>query len=148
MAYCTKADILDQLDEDVLVQLTDDEDFGIVVDSVVNKAIADADAEIEGYCSKYDLPFLPVPVLIRKFSVDVSIYNLFARRKGAPEDRKERYDNAVSFLTKVSKGTASLSADTPAPDSDGGPAATTSLSDRVFTLGRLSDNSSGTLDNY
>jgi len=149
MAYSTKTDILEQLEEDVLIQLTDDEDAGIVDEGKITRAIADADAEIDSYCgTKYDVPFSTVPVMIRKMSVDIAIYNLYARRRGAPEDRKERYDDAISFLKDVSRGIASLGGDGPSADDDSGPEATTVKSDRVFSRGRASDSTTGSLDNY
>jgi len=149
MAYCTKTDILEQLEEDVLIQLTDDEDAGIVDDDKVTRAIVDADAEIDSYCgTKYDVPFTTAPAMIRKMSVDITIYNLYARRRGAPEDRKERYDDAISFLKDISKGIASLGGDGPSADDDSGPEATTVKSDRVFSRGRNSDSTTGSLDNY
>ena len=149
MAYCTQADLLEQISQDKLIQLTDDDDAGIVDSDMVTRAIADADAEIDSYCgTKYDIPFSPVPVMIRKVSVDIAIYNLYTRRQGAPEDRKERYDDAISFLKDVSKGIASLGGDGPSADDDSGPEATTVKSDRVFSRGRDSDSSTGSLDNY
>ena len=149
MAYCTKTDILEQIEEDVLIQLTDDDDAGVVDEGKVTRAIADADAEIDSYCgTKYDVPFSTVPVMIRKMSVDISIYNLYARRRGAPDDRKKRYDAAISFLKDVSRGIASLGGDGPSADDDSGPEATTVKSDRVFSRGRVSDSSTGSLDNY
>jgi len=131
--YATQADILEQLDEDTLIQLTDDADTGAVDDDMVTRAIADADAEIDGYCGKrYSVPFSTVPAIIRKFAVDIAIYNLYARRKGAPEDRKDRYTSALKFLAGVSKGIISLGENDPdstpasnAPEIDD--------EDRIFT---------------
>ena len=149
MPYSLQTDLLEQIDEDVLIQLTDDVDAGEVDAAVVTRAIADADGEIDSYCGmKYPVPFTTVPPVIRKCSVDIAIYNLYARRKGVPEDRQKRYDNAVRFLRDVSVGKATLGADAPAEDSDGGPEATTAKSDRVFSRGRSSDSSTGSLDNY
>ncbi len=149
MAYCTKADISEQLDADILIQLTDDDDLGTVDDARVTRAIADADAEIDSYCAtKFDVPLSPVSDVIRKYSVDIAIYNLYARRMAVPEDRQKRYDNAIRFLRDVSTGKATLGADAPTPDSDGGPEATTTKSDRIFSTGKDSDSSTGTLDNY
>lgn len=149
MSYCAKADILEQLDEDTVIQLTDDNDLGVMDNDVITRAIADSDAEIDGYCgTRHELPFSPVPVMIRKLSVDLAIYNLYARRRGVPEDRQKRYENAIRFLRDVSLGRVSLGADAPAPDADGGPQATTVKSDRVFSTGKSSDSSAGTLDNY
>jgi len=148
MAYSAKADILEQLDEDILIQLTDDVDAGVVDEDAVTRAIADADSEIDSYCgAHYEVPFSDVPAMVRKLSVDISIYNIYARRKGAPEDRKQRYDSAIRFLRDVAGGKASLGSTAP-DDADGGPEATTVKSDRKFSIGRDSDSSSGTLDNY
>jgi len=139
MPYALQADILEQLDEDILVQLTDDADAGSVDDDMVTRAIADADAEIDGYCGKrYSVPFSTVPAIIRKFSVDIAIYNLYARRKGAPDDRKDRYSNAVKFLANVAKGLISLGENDPdstpasaAPEIDN--------EDRIFTRTTMED---------
>lgn len=149
MPYCTQADILEQLDEDLLVQCTDDADAGAVDTSVVDRAIVDADAEIDSYCgSRYGVPFETVPAIIRKLSVDISIYHLFVRRLSVPEDRKERYNNAVRMLRGVSRGIVSLGAEAPSTDDDSGPETTVTKSDRIFSMGRTSDSSTGSLDNY
>lgn len=114
MAYCTKSDILDQMEESDLIRLTDDENLNVVSDPRVAKAIADADAEINGYCGKrYRVPMAPVPDLIRKMSVDIAVYNLFSRREGAPEDRRNRYKDAIAFLRLVAAGSGTLGEDDP-----------------------------------
>jgi phage gp36-like protein len=149
MPYSTLDDLKDQVPEDELIQLTDDEELGQVDQAVAAKAIADADAEIDSYCgTRYDVPFTAVPPIIRKLSVDMAIYNLYARRRRVPDDRKERYDGAVRFLRDVSRGMISLGAGSPAPDADSGPQVTTSTQDRVFTVGSPSRGTTGTLDNY
>lgn len=153
MAYCTQNDILDQISETELIELTDDSDTGVIDTDIVDRAVDDADSEIDGYCNvRYTVPFSAenggVPNLIRKFSVDIAIYNLFARRHRVELDRKERYDNAVDYLKDVSKGVATLGTDAVLSDADGGPKASTNILDRIFTRGRLSRGSSGTLDNY
>jgi len=222
MAYCTLADLREQIKEDELIQLTDDRstlasgtldgaisveettiiltdvsgfpesgrieidpeqiDYGgkignqligctrgvnkttiaahndgaevmelnVINTSVINRAITDADAEIDSYCaSRYaDLPFTNVPIMVRKISVDIAIYNLYARRKGAPDARRDRYLAVVTFLENVSTGIASLGADAPVADNDPGPKTTGSKLDRIFTMGRISDLSAGTLDHY
>lgn len=149
MAYSLQADLLEQISEDKLTQLTDDDDTGSIDSDVITRAIADADAEIDGYAGTlYDVPFSPVPVSIRKRSVDIAIYNLYARRKGAPEDRRIRYNDAIRFLKDLSKGIVTVGADGPAVDADGRPEATTTKSDRIFSVGRDSDSSVGSLDNY
>lgn len=140
MAYCTQNDILDQMDEDVLIQLTDDDDAGVVDADVVTQKIADADALIDGYCgTKYkdSVPFDPVPALVLKFSVDIAIYNLYGRRKGAPEDRRTRYKDAVEFLKGVAKGENSLGENDPAAGETSFELSTNNP-DRIFTRSKMS----------
>lgn len=137
MAYCTQTDLQDQIPSATLIQLTDDAGAGAVVLAVIAKAIADADAEINSYCaSRYSVPLSPVPAMILKISVDIAIYNLYARRKGAPDDRKIRYDNAIRFLRDVSKGAVTLGAASPSPANTGD---TVSFDgdDRIFTRGKM-----------
>ena len=138
MAYCTQDDILDQLDEAVLIQLTDDDGAGEVDDDKVTRAIADADSEIDSYCgTRYSVPFSTVPAVIRKCSVDIAIYNLYARRRGAPEDRKERYKNSVDFLKEVSKGNASLGEDDPDATPANKESPDISSNTRIFTRDKM-----------
>jgi len=150
MAYSALSDILKQMDEATLVELTDDAGAGAVDEDVVTRAIADADEEIDAYLAvKYSLPFSTTPNLVRKLSVDLAICNLYARRDDTlPETRKERCREARAFLDRVAKGVAKLDVPDPAADSDQGVAVTTVKDDRIFTVGRSSDGSSGSLDNY
>jgi len=140
MAYSAQTDILEQIDEDVLIQLTDDDDTGVVDADVVTKKIADADALIDGYCGKrYTVPFFPVPPLLNKFSVDIAIYNLYGRRKGAPEDIRNRFKEAVDFLKGVAKGDNALGEDDPEGTGTGdAPEMSTSNPVRIFTRGKMS----------
>ncbi|MFZ2447497.1 MAG: DUF1320 domain-containing protein [Syntrophobacteraceae bacterium] len=109
MPYCTIDDIRNQLEEVRLVQLTDDEGTGAVVEARVDRAIGDADEEINGYLgARIAVPVSPVPESLRRLSADLAIYNLFSRREKVPEHRIERYRNAVRFLEQVALGKISL----------------------------------------
>lgn len=111
MAYATIADITNQLDDAILIQLTDDANTGEYSEAVVARAIEDADSEIDGYVgSRYRVPMNPVPPVLRKLSADIAIYNLYSRRQGAPEHRDRRYQDAIRFLESVAKGDVSLGA--------------------------------------
>ena len=118
--------------------------------SVITRAIADADSFINGYLeTKYDTPLSLVPEIIRKISVDIAIKILFQRRLGVPQGRKDAYDEDVSFLKDISRGIVTIGGSViPAEDDDAGPEATTVKSDRIFSMGRLSDSSVGSLDNF
>ncbi len=140
MAYCTQSDIIEQLDEDILVQLTDDAGTGDVDESAVERAIADADAEIDAYCQgRYDIPLSPVPAMIRRISVDIAVYHLCSRRGEPPDVRKDRYKNAVRFLEKVMTGGIKLGATEPTVTDGNQPVrVTTSKDDRAFTMDKMS----------
>ena len=149
MAYSAQSDITEQISESDLIELADDTGVGAVDASVVARAIADADGEIDSYCgSRYAVPFSPVPVMIRKLAVDIAVYNLYTRRAvlKLPEERQKRYENAVRFLRDLAKGIISLGADAPAEPDSGKPQATSSKDDRIFTTRK--NGASGTLDNY
>ncbi len=137
MAYCTLDDIKKLLPEEALVQLTDDEGAGSINPARVTEAIAQADADIDSYCAaRYDLPFSPIPAVVKKLSVDIAIYNLYSRLvEEIPETRAERYKNAVRMLEGIAKGTITIGAATTpaAADEQGGPEATKSATDRTFT---------------
>ena len=112
--YCTQDDIISQISEEILIQLTDDDGVGEVDAARVSAAIVKSDAEINSYCGmKYSVPFTDVPIMIQAASVDIAIYNLYARRMGAGESEKERYRERISWLKDVAKGVATLGEDDP-----------------------------------
>lgn len=149
MAYCALDDIKEQISEDELLQLTDDDGLEVIDASVTDRAIADADAEINSYCAeRHTVPFETAPLIIRKYSVVIAIYNLFMRRGDIPDDRETSYNNAVKFLQNIAKGIVSLGANAPVETSQDTVGVTTSKSDRIFSTGRKSDGSTGSLDNF
>ena len=100
MPYSTVDDIKKMLPEDLIVQLTDDEATGSINQGRVDEAIEQADAEIDSYCAgRYAVPFSTVPDIVKKLSVDISIYNLYSRLvRDMPEVRAERYRSAIKQL--------------------------------------------------
>ena len=138
MAYCTLDDIKKLISEETIVQLTDDEEQGVVNQSRVAEAVSQADGEIESYCQdRYEIPFSSVPVLIRKLSVDISIYNLYSRRlETIPQIRADRYKNAIRLLEGVQKGTVSISA-TETADAESANEAAIEAGTRIFTREKM-----------
>lgn len=122
MSYSTQSDLLKMIEEAVLVSLTDDSGAGAVDEDVIDRAISDADGEINGYVgSRHTVPLSTVPDIIRKCSVDIAVKNLYQRRSNVPEDRADAYKQAVKFLEKVAEGKISLGTDDPdgSPPDDG-----------------------------
>lgn len=146
MTYAAKQDLIDRYGSDDLVQLTDREGNGAINDTVVTRALEDADAEINGYlATKYPLPISPVPMVLEKLACDIARYRLYDNR--ATEQLTQRYKDSIRFLQEVSTGKVSLGSDA----SDEQPAQSGGASydggDRIFTAGRA-DGTAGTLDDY
>ena len=112
--YCTLDDIKAQVSEQVLLTYLDDEGSGLIDEEAVNKAIVSADAEINAYVqTRYPVPMNPVPDILNKLAVDISLYNIVSR-KGFDENSgdkimAERYKAAIKFLENVAKGVVLLS---------------------------------------
>ena len=137
MSYATIADIRSELDEDVLVQLTDDDDTGETDTDIVDKALADANAVVDGYIGKrHDLPFASPPAILAKLETDIAIVNLFNRRNGPPEHRQKQYENAIAFLEKVNAGKITLGPNDPDGTSQADKAQVSSR-DAIFTRDTL-----------
>lgn len=143
MAYSTLADLKNQIDEEILMQLTDDEGIGIVNEDRATRGISDADEEIDGYVGiRYEVPLSTVPAIIRKLSVDIAIYNLYCRRGDVvPEVRANRYKAGIKFLEQIAKGQLSLGAQDPegSPPDSNAPKFSSDNPDRTFDRDKLKD---------
>ena len=135
--YATLADILEQVDQETLIALTDDEQAGAVDETVVDRAIANGEAVINAHCGdRYKVPFaLPAPDLVRLMTVDLAVYNLYSRRPhiDMPEVIGERQKQVFAHLRLVQKGEASVGI---APDKTTGTeshGALVSGNERIFT---------------
>ena len=120
MAYCTVAEVLDMLKEDMLNVIIGDnyienEDERIqAITPIVEQAIADADAEIDGYLAKrYKVPFAKTPQVINKFAKDIALIQHGLKEKEWMKTTGKKhtlpdYNAAIAFLTKVAEGRISI----------------------------------------
>ncbi|MFM2056044.1 MAG: hypothetical protein RLY71_429 [Pseudomonadota bacterium] len=142
MTYATQQDLIDRFGAVELAQLTD-EAAGQAIDAAkVAQALADADAEIDGYLGvRYALPLATVPALLERLACDIARYYLFDDR--ANDAVRARYTSAVALLKNLSAGsvTLGLAAALPVPE-----AAASAVTVRVGTRSRIFD--SDTLDSF
>ena len=119
MPYIVQADLLADLPNDVLVQLTDDDKDGIPDTTVVNNAIDRAQSEVDGYvATKYSVPLASPSEFIKGLTATIAIYRLYGRgRRGIPDDWQTRYDNAIKSLRDVASGKITLGEDPPPAES-------------------------------
>lgn len=108
MTYATQQNLTDRFGEDELIQLTDRDNLGAINATVVNRALADADATINGYlAARYTLPLSnPVPEMLERLACDIARYALFEDQ--VTEIVEKRYKDAIALLRDVSAGRAEL----------------------------------------
>lgn len=141
--YCTIKDLIDNISERVLIQLTDDNNPPQAINEDRCLAIIEEASEIidARLCARFaNLPLQePISAMIRGICADIVAYKLYSRRnKGDIENVFQRYKAALEMLDKVR-----LNEQTPKiSGSDAGSAYRVSRrkSERIFTddvLGRM-----------
>ena len=144
MSYSTKEEVREMLKDDALnaiigdTFIEDPAEREELVEPLIEAAIADADAEIDGYLAKrYTVPISPAPRVLNKFSKDIAVYNLFSRI-GIDESTDQkiyltRYNSAIKFLTLVAEGKVSLGAETDDPKTAAATGFSVHSSTRLFS---------------
>ena len=140
MTYVTKQGLIDRFGEQELVQLTDRTNIPVstVDDTVVERAIADASAEIDGYLAKVlQLPLTVVPDVLGKKAADIARYFLYGDRADKESQVTRSYNEALRWLENVSKGLVQLTDGPETPAAAGGGQVQASAPNRVFTRDSL-----------
>ncbi len=113
--YCTLADLLGQLPEQTLIQLTNDEmDFdspATVKTDVVDRCIRNVDELIDAHLrGRYTLPLAEVPTVLRDIAIMLARYRLYTRRaEGAvPDTVKDDNKEARRQLEAIRDGKLTL----------------------------------------
>lgn len=115
MPYCTQSDLLNQLTQAELVQLTDDDATGAVDTAKVDAALNAASATIDAYAgARYTLP-LQSSEKIKQLCIDLAIYELEKRRRRLRDATVAARDAAFAFLRDLARGRAVLDQPAGAP---------------------------------
>lgn len=134
MTYATQSDMTDRFGAVELAQLTDRVNGTVVDTTVLGRALTDADAEIDGYvATRYALPLASTPVVVLRLACDIARYRLYD--DAAPNQVRQRYEDAVSLLKKIASGDVQLAGSTllaPAVGTGFGNAVAVKVPDRVF----------------
>lgn len=105
MPYCTLDQLNDRFGPATIIALTDRADVptGTVDLDVLNRAIAEADAMIDGYLGgRYALPLSAIPPLLTTLSMDITMWRLHL---GEPSPKvKADYDAALRSLRDIAAG--------------------------------------------
>lgn len=138
--YCSIADLIDNMSERVLIQLTDDSVPPAAVNqerclAVIEEASENIDARLRARYSSLPLQE-PISAMIRGICADIVAYKLYSRRnKGDIENVYQRYKAALEMLDKIRLNESSLgvSEDTAA----GAYRVSRRKSERIFTDEKL-----------
>ena len=105
--YCTQDDMISRFGEEELIQLTDRAALGVIDGTVLDRAMADAAAEIDGYLAgRYALPLAETPQALTLVACDIARYRLYD--DSVIDIVKERYEQAVAYLRSLARGEISL----------------------------------------
>jgi len=109
--YASLALLTERYGNRMLLDLTDraTPPAGVIDSDVVVRALADADAVIDGYLgARYALPLDSVPPLVTSIALEIAIYKL---HRFTPEDKiAAEYKAAIDTLRDIAKGTVRLPA--------------------------------------
>ena len=129
MTYATRTDLEARYGAEEIAQRESMLPFG-----AVDRALADADAEIDSYVSsRYTVPLSPVPQVIPRLACAIARYHLLG--DAATETARNDYTDARAWLRDLHAGKALLEGPTPLAGS--APAATVEMvtRDKVFNGG-------------
>ncbi len=111
MSYATLNELLQRLDEQTVILLSDDTMAAMINMDAVDRAFADADTEIDSYIGgRYAVPVIPVPALLQRLSLDLAIEGLYTRRPhfDTPEAVVRAAKNARSLLAQIAANKAEI----------------------------------------
>ena len=138
MAYCTVAELTDRYSQSFLVQLSDRADTPAVgIDTgLFDRAIADADALIDGYLkTRYALPLASTPPIVKHISQRVAIYN--AHGQTVADKIRDDYKLALGQLKDIAAGTIKLDVAGVEPEASGSLEVLTNEPGRPFTADKM-----------
>jgi phage gp36-like protein len=111
VAYASSGDMIARYPNRDLVQLTNEDPTQTEInESVIDQAIADASAEIDGYLDgRFALPLTDVPAVLNRLTCDVAMYRMQSLRPlHDMADARKRYEDAIELLVRVAHGEVTL----------------------------------------
>ena len=110
MAYAIVADMVARFGDLEVIEITDRNADGLIDEDVAAVALEDATAEINGYLTRYKLPFVDVPTILKRLCCDIARYRLSATSHvqiTGEIERRYRID-VLNLLKGLAKGEVSL----------------------------------------
>lgn len=105
MSYATLDQLKSRFGDDLLIRVTDRATprTGLIDTSVVDQALEDTDAVIDGYLeARYALPVVTVPAQLKDIALAIAIYKLHVF--SAEDKITTDYQDALRSLREIAKG--------------------------------------------
>ncbi|CAL4866728.1 hypothetical protein MMA231_00972 [Asticcacaulis sp. MM231] len=109
--YAAVSDMTSRFEEAELVQVTDQDGTGAIVEAVVLAAISDATTEINTYAGRKYAPaalLAAMPPMLTNVCCDIARYELFKRKGEMPQVVQDAYNAAIKWLKNLADGTTVL----------------------------------------
>jgi phage gp36-like protein len=109
VSYATQQQLVDKFGQQMMLDLTDraSPPAGEIDATVVDRALADADALINGYLKgRYQLPLATTPQLLVTLAEAIAIYNLHTQI--VPDKIRKGYEDALVTLKQIATGIVRL----------------------------------------
>ncbi len=116
MDYVTLTDVEARLGTTLYVQLTDDAGNGSADEDKVTEAAEGAEGEVNSYLGRrHRVPIdvgahAELAAVLRSVTLDLTEYRLHARRPPVPDEARRKWEAAVAWLLRISRGEAVLPA--------------------------------------
>lgn len=109
MPYATAEDIAALYGQITLDAVAARGDDGEPDTDAIDSALETAGSEIDSYlAARYATPLDPAPPYIKKICIDMAIYSLALDDAPRTLEMRLRYEDAIKYLTTVSKGLANI----------------------------------------
>lgn len=129
MTYASRPDLEERYGAEELAQRE-----SMLTAGAVDRALADADAEIDSYVAgRYAVPLAPVPADIPRIACAIARYHLLGDAAG--ENARKGYEDARAWLRDVQAGRARLADAAPLADSAASATVEIVARDRIFNGG-------------
>lgn len=110
MPYATIEQLRERIGSDVLTFLADADADGTGDTNLIEPALEDASAEIDTILAgRYETPVDPVPSILVRLAVDLAVYYIFLRSRGAiTPEHIQRIMVARNLLGEIGRGLLDL----------------------------------------
>jgi phage gp36-like protein len=106
--YAAQQDLYDRFGQTEITALADRDGDGVPDPGVIDAALADASAEMDGYfrAAGYVVPATQTPTVTTRICANLARYNLYTN--DAPEQVQRLHDDSIAWLKMVASGQISL----------------------------------------